>query len=390
MKRRSVLHSAAMLPLLLSGGVESLLGKPKAAKAVERRTKQRVRSSEPSWPTAPSWAKLKDDVGGNLIEVHPLFGSCERQSDGTGCLDAVKNAKNPYWIGDQAAGTEVSGWLDAWTPASSAYAIRARNAADVAAGVNFARTNNLRLVIKGGGHSYQGTSNAPDSLLIWTRAMNEVTLHDAFVGKGCAGREEPVPAVSAGAGAVWMDLYHAVTTQAARYVQGGGCATVGVAGLIQSGGFGWFSKAFGTAAAGLLEAEIVTADGQVRVVNACIDPDLFWAIKGGGGGTFGVVTRVTLRTHKLPTFFGSAYGNIKAQSDGAFIQLIARFISFYREKLFNPHWGDTVHCWPNRTLQISMSSQGLDHSQVNEIWQPFFDWVKACPRDFLPPGAGAR
>ena len=164
-------------------------------------------------------------------------------------LHALENIRNPYWIGDQPAGTQVSGWLDAWTPAPSAYVVKARNAADVAATVTFARQNNLRLVVKGGGHSYLGTSNAADSLLIWTRAMSRVTLHDAFVGQGCAGHSAPAPAVSCEAGAVWMDLYNAVTTAGNRYVQGGGCTSVGVAGLVQSGGFGSFSKAFGTAAA---------------------------------------------------------------------------------------------------------------------------------------------
>ena len=230
-----------MLPLL-SGSFAALFGPAMVARAVGTRTKRRVRPSDSFWPSAASWAKLKDDVGGNLIEVHPLFGSCETEPNGAACLDALKNISNPYWIGDQPAGTEISGWLDAWTPSLSAYALKARDAADVAAGVTFARKNNLRLVVKGGGHSYLGTSNAPDSLLIWTRAMNKVTLHDAFVGKGCEGRIAPVPAVSAGAGAVWMDLYNAVTTQ------GGGCMTVGVAGLVQSGGFGVFSKGFGTAA----------------------------------------------------------------------------------------------------------------------------------------------
>src|SRR5204862_2168564 len=135
--------------------------------------------------------------------------------------------------------------------------------------------NKLRLVVKGGGHSYQGTSTAADSLLIWTRGMNKVTLHDDFVAKGCKGKSAPVPAVSAEAGAVWIDLYDAVTAKGGRYVQGGGCTEVGVAGLIQSGGFGNFSKGFGSAAASLLEAEIVTADGAIRIVNACKLPDLF-------------------------------------------------------------------------------------------------------------------
>ena len=147
----------------------------------------------------------------------------------------------------------------------SVYAIAAKPTDDVVAGVNFARTHNLRLVVKGGGHSYHGTSNAADSLLIWTRAMNKIVLHDTFVAQGCNAGGSSQPAVTIEAGAMWIDVYQAVTTQAGRYVQGGGCTTVGVAGLIQSGGFGSFSKRFGTAAAGLLEAEIVTADGAVRI-----------------------------------------------------------------------------------------------------------------------------
>jgi hypothetical protein len=281
MKRRNLLRSIGMLPIL-ADCFRAGLGPTKAARAATLRSKQRVRPSDPSWPSIASWAKLKDEVGGNLIKVHSLFESCRPNPNGAACLDTLKGISNPYRIGDQPAGTEVSGWLDAWSPAPSAYAIKARDAADVAAGITFARANNLRLVVKGGAHSYQGTSNAPDSLLIWTRSMNRVVLHDAFVPKGCEGHIALAPAVTAEAGAVWMYLYNAVTTQGGRYVQGGGCMTVGVAGLVQSGGFRVFSKGFGTAAAGLLEAEVVTADSQVRVVNACSDPDLFWArLKAG-------------------------------------------------------------------------------------------------------------
>jgi len=343
---------------------------------LKRSVTHRVRPSDPSWPSAASWAKLRAAVGGNLVEPQALFAACRTDANGEACAEVHKNIRNPFYIGDQPAGTEVSGWLDAWAPAPSAYAVAAHNASDVAAAVNFASENNLRLVVKGGGHSYLGTSNSADSLMIWTRAMNKVTLHDAFVPQGCKAHNAPVQAVTAEAGAMWMDLYHAVTTEGGRYVQGWGCTTVGVAGLIQSGGFGSFSKGFGTAASGLLEAEVVTADGRVRIANACTNPDLFWALKGGGGGSFGVVTKVTLRTHELPEFFGYVGGRIKAQSDAAFQHLVAEFMSFYRESLFNSHWGEQVSFGPDNTLRLSMSCQGLDNQQVEKIWKSFFDLVK--------------
>src|SRR5436305_4440025 len=114
----------------------------------------RVRPADAAWPSAASWRKLKDAVGGNLIDVRSLFSECESAEKSAACLDAVEHLHNPYYIGDQPGGTQISGWLDAWTPAPSVYAIWARKAADVAAGVNFARENNLRLVVKGGAHSY--------------------------------------------------------------------------------------------------------------------------------------------------------------------------------------------------------------------------------------------
>jgi FAD/FMN-containing dehydrogenase len=185
--------------------------------------------------------------------------------------------------------------------------------------------------------------------------------------------------VTAGAGCVWIDLYHAVTAEAGRYVQGGGCTDVGVAGLVQSGGFGSFSKGFGTAASSLLEAEIVTADGVVRICNACTNADLFWAIKGGGGGSWGVVTRLTLRTHDLPENFGGAWGMIKASSDTAFKDLIRRFLEFYRDNLLNPHWGEQFHVFPDNRLELSFVCQGLTDEAAKALWRPFFEWVAQNP-----------
>ncbi len=371
MDRRSFLKTALALPLV-----------PGSASAQAAPGLSRVRPGQPGWPSAASWDGLNRDVGGRLIKLQSPLGVCQDQPSGAACREVFKELKNPYFIGDDPSLTQTTGWVDAWTSQPSAYAVAARRTEDVVAAVNFARENNLRLVVKGGGHSYLGTSNAADSLLIWTRAMKDIVLHDAFVAQGCAGQQSPQPAVSVGAGAIWMHTYNEVTTKGGRYVQGGGCGTVGVAGLVQGGGFGSYSKNYGTAAGSLLEAEIVTADGVVRIANACANPDLFWALKGGGGGTFGVVTRTTLRTHALPSFFGGISAVIRASSDAAFRRLVDRFVGFYADGLLNSHWGEIVNVRPGNRLDIQMAFQGLTLEEADSQWQPFLQWVTAASNDF--------
>ena len=181
---------------------------------------------------------------------------------------------------------------------------------------------------------------------------------------------------------MWLHAYQAVTGGAGRYVQGGGCTTVGVAGLVQGGGFGSCSKAYGTAAASLLEAEIVTADGKTRTVNATHDPDLFWALKGGGGSTFGVATRLTLATHELPSTFGAVNLTLKAHSDESFRRLLARFVDHYATNLMNPHWGEQARARPDNRLEISMVYQGLTPQEARAAWQPIIDFAHANPADY--------
>jgi FAD/FMN-containing dehydrogenase len=375
MHRRHLIKSiiaAAALPAILRTNAPGL-------GTASKNSPGRCRPASAGWPGPADWEGLNRRTRGGLILPESPFAACATAQDSVACREALAGLKNPFYLGDQVALTQTSGWVGAWSSQPSAYAVAAETAADVAAAVNFARKHSLRLVVKGGGHSYQGTSCSPDSLLVWTRRMNTVALHEAFLAGGCEGRDAPQPAVSLGAGAMWIDAYDAVTTRAGRYVQGGGCTSVGVAGLIASGGFGSFSKRYGTAAAALLEAEIVTADGRVRIVNACKKPELFWAIKGGGGGTFGVVTRLTLRTRELPETFGAVFGVIHAASDAAYRQLIARALSFYRSALLNPQWGEKLVFSTDNSLHLSMLFCGLTREKAQSVWAPFTDWVRSSP-----------
>src|SRR5262249_38493737 len=97
----------------------------------------------------------------------------------------------------------------------------------------------------------------------------------------------------------------------------------------------------------------------------------------------GVVTRLTLRTHDLPDFFGGVFATITAQSDDAFRRLIGRLVAFYADTLFNAHWGEIVTLRPGRRMDIRMAFQGLDQRHADAIWRPFFDGVVAAmPDDF--------
>ena len=278
---------------------------------MQSRVFARVRPGDAAWPSEESWNRLNRLVGGRLNKVNSPLSVCREAPDSPACRDVFKSLRNPFYIGEHPGLTQNSGWVDGWTSQPSVYAVAARKTEDVVAAVNFARDNKLRLVVKGGGHSYQGTSCAR-RLFVGLDAGNECHLAARGVrGPGLRRSPQPQPAVSIGAGALWLAAYEAVTIRGGRYVQGGGCTTVGVAGLIQSGGFGSFSKKFGLAAAGLLEAEVVTADGVARIANARTNPELFWGLKGGGGGSLGIVTRVTLRTRELPQFFGGVAGKIR-------------------------------------------------------------------------------
>ena len=365
MKRRTVL--------------QSLLGLLSLARGVGAQPRP-----TPWWSTA-RWRALQQQLGPRLIPVASPLEACAR-AGGAGAAALFRQIKNPYYLGDEPALTQTLGWTGAWVSRASRFAVRAETTADVAAAVTFARASGARLVVKGGGHSYFGNSNAADSLLVWTRAMDRVTVHDDFVPAqapaGTAGRQ----AVSVGAGAMWGRVYDAVAVQHGRYVQGGGCLTVGVAGFVQGGGFGSLSKAFGTGASNLIEAEIVTADGRTRVVNAWSDPDLFFALRGGGGGTFGVVTRVTLATHPLPATIGAVIFSVVAANDAAWSALVARIVDFYAEALFNPTWGEQLRFAPGRRLEVSMVCHGLEQAAITAVWKPLLSWMAERSTDYTMQG----
>ena len=127
-------------------------------------------------------------MSGRLIEVEPPLQPCIDDPPGAQCATVLQNLQNPFFNEDHPGATQTTGWADAWDAAVSPYAVAAESAEDVAAAVKFAREHGVRLVVKGTGHDYLGRSNAPNSLLIWTHPMRDVTVHDDFRITGGDGR----------------------------------------------------------------------------------------------------------------------------------------------------------------------------------------------------------
>ncbi len=337
----------------------------------------RCQPQDACWPNEHEWSTLEKNLTGHLVKPTSSIAPCQTDAKSEACIAALKNIHNPFFLESNPGDALSQGYLGGWMFKNSVYAVEAENTADVVAAVNFAREHSLRLAIKGTGHDYLGRSNAPNSLLIWTHNMRKITFNDSFVPASCAKNEKGTPVITVGAGTRWLEAYNEVTNKHGRYVQGGGCTTVGAAGgFIQGGGYGSYSKKYGVAAAGIIEAEIVTAEGKVLIANQCQNQDLFWAVRGGGGGTFGVVTKLSLKTHELPKYAGIYQGKITAKNDVAYKALLDKILPFYRQYLNNEHWGEQLAFRPDNTLGILLFYQGDKKNGVNETWLPMQQWIK--------------
>jgi hypothetical protein len=162
---------------------------------------------------------------------------------------------------------------------------RCASAADVAAAIGHARQHDMELSVRGGAHNTAGTAVCDDGLMIDLSLLNSVAV-DAAAQRARVG-----------GGALLADM-DAATAAHGLAVPAGLISHTGVGGLTLGGGMGWLSREFGLSIDNLAAAEMVTADGQVRRASADTDPDLFWAIRGGGGN-FGVATSFEFRLHEI-------------------------------------------------------------------------------------------
>ncbi|KAK8065577.1 hypothetical protein PG997_012324 [Apiospora hydei] len=260
-----------------------------------------------SWPSESEWSDFGDLLSGSLIQTVPVAAPCYKDwgvYNKEQC-DAIRGSfPNPYfheadptstmwpiWQGRSCLPTDDPDAL-CTLGAYPVYAVNVSNVAHIQTALNFARNKNLRFVIKNTGHCYLGKSNGAGALSVWMHNLKDIEFLPDYQGGGSYRGK----ALKVGAGVTVREVYEAAHRHGVSAL-GGICESVGYAGgYIAGGGHTPLSGLYGMGADQALAFEVVTADGRFVTASESSNPDLYWALQGGGGSTYGVVTSVVVRT----------------------------------------------------------------------------------------------
>ncbi|XP_002982490.2 uncharacterized FAD-linked oxidoreductase ARB_02478 [Selaginella moellendorffii] len=382
------------------------------------------------WPQDRDWKIFNASIQGRLIAVKPPAWPChDPHYDHHLCELATENWSDPAWRSDQPGAMMADNWemddarnesCSVRDPRSSrceqgsvpVYAVNVSQVFQVELAVAFASKHNLLLVVKNTGHDYLGRSTARGSLSIWMHHLRELRFHGDL---GCDQAEhcddrglDPAAYVTIGAGVTWNQLYEAALEHRHDIV-GASCPWVGAAGgFAQGGGHSLLSPVFGLAADNVVELQVVTADGKRKVASEWQNEDLFWALRGGGGGTFGVVVSLTYRTYPALENAIFASVNVTAKDRPSFETLLEEFARMNPE-LWSDGWSGFFnvgnfslslrYVLPNKTLAFACSSLnfllGLQHNRIQthyslKSYASFYELIQQalCGSDPSCPNVG--
>ncbi|MDH6115298.1 FAD/FMN-containing dehydrogenase [Kitasatospora sp. MAP12-15] len=251
-----------------------------------------------------------------------------------------------------AAGRLYQPQFDTVRPGGIAYAASAQ---DVVTALAFARRYAVPVALRSGGHSYPGWSSGTGLVL----DVSELNAVSASAGSATVG-----------AGSRLIDVYTGLAARGVT-IPAGSCPSVGVAGLTLGGGIGVTSRAYGLTCDSLTGAQVVTADGRILRVDAQAEPDLFWALRGGGGGNFGVVTSLDFRTSPA---VDCAYGFLSWpwSSAAKVVEAWQQWAPTAPDQL----WADLhLLTWPDGRLQVTstvnyLGSQAELANQISRLAVP--------------------
>ncbi|PVF98323.1 FAD-binding domain-containing protein [Serendipita vermifera] len=282
------------------------------------------------------------------------------QATGQGCLLDWMNPKNTNAFGEGR--TCHQGIV-------SRYYIDVREPDDVKAAFEFAKTTGVRLVIKNTGHDYMGRSTAPDSLTLWTRNLQGITYDPDFQPEGCTDGQRQ-PGLTMGAGTVFGQVYDFAEQNNITFV-GGTDRTVGAAGgWVQGGGHSLLSPTLGLGVDRALQFKVVTPTGKYLVANAYQNQDLFFALRGGGGGTFGVVMETTFKVE--PRSIGIRVAKITYPASADNWKKVVEIGVNNAAKWADEAWGGVIG-----TSLVVFTNPRLSLDEAKASFQPYADFAQS-------------
>ncbi|KAH8915545.1 FAD-binding domain-containing protein [Atractiella rhizophila] len=268
------------------------------------------------WPSTSEWSQFNETIDGKLLVPRPLPAPCHNNGNGTSGFDEVAcNLAKQNFTSTKFRSSLPGAYFDTyWEQGNSTcfidtaadqvceqglvpvYGLAATTAEDVQKGVLFAATRNLRLRVKCSGHDLLGRSSGEGSFSIWTHNLQSIDVVDAFLESGAPSSSTPVPAITIGAGVSLEDMYAAAAAKNVTVVGGQARTVCAAGGYLLGGGHSSLAPKYGLAIDNVLEFTVVTAAGTIVQANKYKNQDLFFALRGGGGSTFGVVVSATYIT----------------------------------------------------------------------------------------------
>ncbi|KAL4064183.1 hypothetical protein V8B97DRAFT_2105927 [Scleroderma yunnanense] len=348
------------------------------------------------WPDAATFAQLESQVSQPLIYPNPTASACYPAANPSGnCSEVIQNWSDGNWRSSMPDSMEApnyesfvfkNGTISACYLNTSlgipceqgnvpVIGVDARTPEDIQAAVKFAVQYNLKLVVQNTGHDCLGRSAARAAFVVWTHNMKDITYNATFVPQG-APSNETYQAVTLGAGVQWHEAYDAVN-QYGRMMVGGTSlgGSVGAAGgWLQGGGHSPLAPTYGLGVDNAIEITVVTSTGEHLTINDYQYSDLFWALRGGGGGTFGVITSVTYHTYEsLPVAFYGFQANVTNAT--AMKELIAGMLQF-RTNFSDDGWGG-YGALSNTSMYFYNIAPNMSTEAANASTQPWTDYASS-------------
>ncbi|KAH8667097.1 FAD/FMN-containing isoamyl alcohol oxidase MreA [Xylariales sp. PMI_506] len=336
------------------------------------------------WPNAEEWATFNASVSGNLIRTVPIASVCHglqyNEAACTALQQVWQNDKTHYTTSSSiAAALYANQSCDPFTPRDAQcvigtyvqYAVNVSNPDHISKTLKFAHEKNIRLVVRNTGHDYLGKSTGAGGLAIWTHNMKAIEKLDwnSYLYSG--------PAIKMGAGIQGFEALAFADAYGLAVITGY-CPTVGIAGgYVQGAGHGGLVSKYGLATDNALEFEVVDALGNLLIANTQTNSDLFWALRGGGGSTYGVIISVTVKAFPTESVISQA---ISLSRDNLTSDVFRAAIATFLEVV--PDLVD-ANCYVLAVLSSEsfvlrdLMAPGLSEEQVDTLLEPWISFMES-------------